>query len=44
MKIKCLVLFLSVFGATIYGAYGKSAKSTEWIENFTSDDIVRKTL
>lgn len=38
------VLFLSVFGLTIYCAYGKPANIwMDWIENFTSDDIVSKT-
>lgn len=40
MENKCLLLLLSVFGVMIYGAYGLPAEATEWIENFTSADIV----
>lgn len=40
MEIKHLALVMTVFGVTIYGAHEKPAKLTNWIANFTSDDVV----
>lgn len=41
MEIKCVVFILTVFGVTIYGAYGKPAESFDfWTENIISDNIV----